>query len=124
MNLNSIFPPDIATLAVAAEGLPDGVSGWTRESLRLALDALRGTKIAVLEIGVYDRVILGFAPSNTFVPAEESWSCWPTPHETAPDFAIRSRREALEWIEKIERQEVLFVVTFSSQDTAAAASGA
>jgi len=112
-----LFPPDVASLAVAAPGLPPATNGWTRESAFRALDALRGSKVAVVNIDVYDKVLWGFAS------AEESWECDPTPNELASEFALRSRTEARLWIEGFPRLEVLFVIEFSTQDIAAEAYG-
>ena len=108
---------DILQLAVAAPGLPDGVVGWTAESARQALRSLRGTKVAVLAIDVYDRVVWGFAPGN------ESWVCQWITGELAADFAHRSRSEALEWIDAFPRHNVLFVIEFTGQDAASEATG-
>jgi hypothetical protein len=110
--------PEIVDLAVAAPGLPEGIVGWTLESLRRAIDALRSSKIAIVDLEVYDRVVWGFAPSG------ESWNCQRLPNESASDFALRSRDEARKWLDAFPRSEVLFVIQFSAQDFAAEASGA
>jgi len=113
MNEGHIFGAEILELAVAAPGLPEGVRGWTTESARLALDSLRSTKVAVVAIDVYDRVVWGFAPSG------ESWTCHRKVGEPALEFASRSREETAAWIDAFPRQDVLFAIEFSAQDLAA-----
>jgi len=117
MRDSSLFPFEIASLAVAATGLPPGTYGWTRDSAFRALDALRATKVAVVSIEVYDKVQWGF------VVSEESWECDLNPHELASEFALRSRAEARLWMQSLPREEVLFIIEFSTQDTAAEAYG-
>jgi hypothetical protein len=108
-----LLPPSIASLAVAVDGLPDGAAGFTRESLSRVFKSLNGTTTAVLAVDVFERVPF---VQSTWAPVDESWSCWQRPNELTSDFALRSRREAWEWIEKVNRQEVLFVVEFSFED--------
>ena len=110
-------PANVADLAAAATGLPEGTFGWTAESARRAFQALQSSRVAVIDIEVYDRVVWGFAP------AAESWTCHRTSSEFAADFALRSRREAQAWIDNFPRQEVLFIIDFSAQDAAAEATG-
>ena len=70
MSEDQIFVREILELAVAAPGLPEGVRGWTGgKSAQRALESLRSSKVAVLAIYVYDRVVWGFAPG------QESWAC-------------------------------------------------
>ncbi len=69
MTLASILPFDVASLAVAAPGLPNGVDAWTRASLQRVFKALRGSVIAIVAVEVYDQVQWGFEP------APESWDC-------------------------------------------------
>jgi hypothetical protein len=114
---NQFLPADAADLSVAAPGLPEGTVGWTAESARRAFQALRSSRVAVVDIGVYDRVVWGFAPAG------ESWICHRLPNELAADFALRSRREAQAWVGNFPRQEVLFVIEFTAQDAAAEATG-
>jgi hypothetical protein len=54
------FPADVADLAAAAPGLPEGEVGWTAESARRAFQALQSSRVAVVDIEVYDRVVWGF----------------------------------------------------------------
>src|SRR5919109_395062 len=110
-----IFPRSILELSVAAPGLPDGVRGWTAESARRAVESLRGSKVAVTEVYVYDRVVWGFAPAG------ETWACYRFPGELSSEFADRSRHEALDWIAAFPRYGVLFTIEFSTQDVAAEA---
>lgn len=117
MSEDRIFETHILGLAAAAPGLPEGVSGWTAESARRALDSLRSSKVAVVAIDVYDRVAWGFALSG------DSWACHRGSAEPSLDFAMRSRREAQEWISALPREDVLFGIEFSTQDVAAEASG-
>jgi hypothetical protein len=113
MSDDSILGADVLELAVAAPGLPEGMRAWTAESARRALESLRSTKVAVLAIDVYDRVVWGFAPG------EESWVCRRSPGERPLEFAHRSRSEALAWIGSFPRRDVLFGIEFGTQDVAA-----
>ena len=90
MRHGEILPTDIVDLAAAAPGLPEGMLGWTAESARRALQALRFSRVAVADIEVYDRVVWGFAPAG------ESWSCHRLRGELAAEFALRSRRKRLD----------------------------
>ncbi len=117
MNEERIFGPEILELAVAAPGLPEGVRGWTAESARRALESLRSTKVAILAVDVYDRVVWGFARSD------DTWVCRRVVGEQPLEFASRSRREAMDWIEAFPRHDVLFVIEPGAQDQAAAAHG-
>jgi len=117
MNEERIFVPEILELALAAPGLPEGVRGWTAESARRALESLRSTKVAVLAVDVYDRVMWGFAPSD------DAWVCRRVAGEQPLEFAGLSRREAADWIDSFPRHDVLFVIELSAQDFAAAAHG-
>lgn len=111
-----MFSKEVADLAVEVPGLGDGTVGWTAESAKRAIRSLEG-KVAIARIDVFDRVQWGFAP------APESWQCFHLRNERATDFAIRSRAEALSWLDAIPRREVLFVIDFSFQDEAAEATG-
>jgi hypothetical protein len=117
MTNENLLSREIMDFAVAAHGLPEGTLGWTAESARQAFYALRGSKVAVIKIEVYDRVVWGFARS------EDSWTCNPFPRELASDFGLRSRREAQSWIDGFPRNAVLFAIEFSTQDAAAEATG-
>jgi hypothetical protein len=117
MNEDRLFVREILELAVVAPGLPAGVRGWTAESARRALESLRSSKVAVLAIDVYDRVVWGYALG------QESWVCRRVLSEQSLEFAHRSRREGSDWINSFPRHEVLFVLEFSTQDFAAEASG-
>jgi hypothetical protein len=111
--MTPFLPANVASLAVAAPGLPEGSMGWTAESVRRAIDVLHGGKIALVGIDVYDRVVWGFAP------ADETWICYRLSGEPALAFAARSRAEARSWISRFPRENVLFVLEFSGQDDAA-----
>jgi hypothetical protein len=115
MRYRRFLPADVAALAAAAPGLPEGTSGWTGESARHAFRTLQSSRVAVVDIEVYDRVVWGFAPAG------ESWTCHRFAGELAADFALRSRREARVWVDNFPRQEVLFIIEFSAQDAAAEA---
>ena len=112
----SMFSRGVAQLAVAAPGLPEGVVGWTAESAKRAFRSLVG-KIAVTSVVVFDRVQWGFEP------AAESFQVFPLRNERASEFALRSRREAEQWVNAFARSDVLFVIGFSFQDQAAEATG-
>lgn len=114
---NQFLPADVADLSAAAPGLPEGTVGWTAESARRAFQASRSSRVAVLDIEVYDRVVWGFAPAG------ESWTCHRFLNELAADFALRSRREAQAWTDNFPRQVVLFVIELIAQDAAAEATG-
>ena len=66
---------------------------------------------------IANRVIWGFAPG------EEWWTCRRLSGERSLEFAHRSRREALSWIESFPRHDVLFGIDFGTQDVAAEARG-
>jgi hypothetical protein len=71
MTHGQFLAADIADLAAAALGLPEGTVGWTADSPRRAFQALRSSRVAAVDIEVYDdRVVWGFAPAG------ESWTCY------------------------------------------------
>jgi hypothetical protein len=70
-------------------------------------------KVAVVQVDVFDRVPWGVAQ------ADEYWQASRLAGENAIDFALRSRREAVDWIDQFPRQEVLYVIEFSPQDDTA-----
>jgi hypothetical protein len=117
MKIAQLLDRDIRELGVAAPGLPEGTVAWTAESARRLLDSLRTSKIAIADIEVYDRVVWGFAPAG------ESWACQRAPGELAWEFALRSRADALEWVNAFPRHNVLFILEFNDQESAAEASG-
>ena len=117
MNEDRIFGAEIIELAVVAPGLHEGWRGWTAESACRALESLRSTKVGVVAIDVFDRVVWGFAPSG------ESWACLRKAGEFSLEFASRSREEAREWIAGFPRNDVLFAIEFSTQDLAAEGRG-
>ena len=108
-----MLPYPVASLAVAAPGLPDGVDGWTRTSLDRVFEALRSSVVAIVGIDVYDRVPWGF------LPAPEVWDCRRMPGELAFAYAERSRVAAQQWVQQFPRENVLYLVQFDSQDAAA-----
>lgn len=71
----SMLSEDVAALAVAAPGLPEGTVGWTAASAKRASKSLVG-KIAVASVEVFDQVQWGFAPSgdafSAVTPAERA----------------------------------------------------
>jgi hypothetical protein len=117
MRHHRFLPADVAAFAAAAPGLPEGTVGWTGESARRAFHALQSSRVAIVDIEVYDRLVWGFAPAG------ESWTCHRFTGELAADFAVRSRREAQGWVDNFPRHEVLFIIEFSAQDVAAEATG-
>ena len=98
-------------------GCPRVFEGGRAESAQRALESLRSSKVAVLAIYVYDRVVWGFAPG------QESWACRRVAQEQSLEFAHRTRREASDWIKVFPRHEVLFILEFTTQDAAAEAKG-
>lgn len=109
-----MFPPQIANLAVAAPGLPEDAVGWTARSAITAIQSLPN-KVTIAAIEVFDRVQWGF------VLSDDRWRPFRNINERATDFAIRTRREACEWIEAFPRTDVLFVIDFDDQSEAAEA---
>jgi hypothetical protein len=109
-----MLPAEIAQLGVAAPGLPEGAVGWTAQSALKLFRSLPG-KLAIGGVSVFDRVQWGFAPSD------DAWRTFRRVNESATDYAIRSRREARDWIENFPREKVSFVIEPDDQAMAAEA---
>ena len=113
-----MIPPEIPE-GLRASALPvleraENEAAWDRESAKAVIEALFGTKLAILTIEVYA------AESWGLVPVGEEWACVRPPNETATDFAKRSRGEAREFIETHdEANGGFYALGFSVQQDAA-----
>jgi hypothetical protein len=118
MILPSELPADVRRRVVQPPGLPDGDVAWSRDDALVALEALEGSVVAVLQVDIYaipfgQHEVIHTGRQATFVHHVG---------ELANDFAVRSRRQAAELISAAAADE-LFVLYFSGQDDAAAGYG-
>jgi hypothetical protein len=108
------LPEALAEKATPIEVDGEGFMTWSDSAALEVIEALRHTKVAILEIFVF--YMESFGP----VPSTDGWDCTPSLGETATDFAERSMNGAREFIETHERTgETLYSLVFSTQDDAA-----
>ena len=116
MDLPLEIPKDLRACGIPVNPESDDEIVWKHPDALRVVDALRGTKVAVLEIVVYRSQSWGFVPTDT------SWSCEPDLGETATDFATRSQDGARDFVKSRPggaEQEEFYTMALSNQDAAA-----
>jgi hypothetical protein len=101
-------------VAVATDDLVD--IGWLRDDALEVVRALHGTTVAIVGGDVFARQAWGFTATT------ESWSCQRAPGESTPDYSIRSRDWAREFVEGYDGDpggDVVFVLYFGTHQDAA-----
>jgi hypothetical protein len=101
-------------IAVSTAGFVE--VGWLREDALEVVRVLHGTTVAVTGGDVFVRQAWGFTATT------ESWTCERGAGESTPDYSIRSREWAREFVAGYDPDaagEYVFVLYFSSQQDAA-----
>ena len=116
MDLPEDLAPELAARVIAVEsgGVVD--VGWVREDALAVVEGLHGTTIAITGGEVFVRQAWGFTATT------ESWTCDRAPGESTPDFSVRSRDWAREFVTSYggdRDDEFVFVLYFSTQQDAA-----
>ena len=116
MTLPRQIPEHLQAAGIPLE--PDAASemGWCREDACNVILSLSGTKVAVVACDVYVAESWGLVSTNDNLSLEHLVS------ETATEFAERSRRTALAYIdahEETTRADTFYALSFSRQQDAA-----
>ena len=116
MNFPERIPSKLLKRAIPVGGEGSDDLGWSTGDALEVIDALRGTKIAILGGDLCRSEQWGVTPGY------ENWSCGVLPGETATEFAQRTQEVARARVESHADDasgSLLFVLTFSGQDDAA-----
>ena len=116
MDLPAELPESLTSrgIAVATDGVVD--VGWLRDDALEVVRALHGTTVTIVGGDVFARQAWGFTATT------ESWNCERAPGESTPDYSIRSRDWAREFVEGYDVDhagDVVFVMYFGTHQDAA-----
>jgi len=83
---------------------------WEKEAAKILIDSLMQDDIGILGGDVYK------IDSNNLIPMYDNWYCNPNAKETSKEFNFRSKKKALEYIEKYpiySGEKILFSIVFT-----------
>jgi hypothetical protein len=108
MELPDSIPRKLRDAAIDLPEFEEGEGAWLKSDALSVIESLKGTTVAISDVVVFEKMPWGFAPG------EHSWSCDRLPKEPDPDYAVRSRDTAAEYIRDCRQvpDDALFALTF------------
>ncbi len=116
MDLPAELPGPLTSRGIAVKTDDVIDVGWLRDDALEVVRALHGTTVAIVGGDVFVRQAWGFTATT------ESWNCERAPGESTPDYSIRSRDWASEYVAGYEGDhdgDVVFVLYFGTHQDAA-----
>ena len=83
---------------------------WEKETAKILITSLMQDDIGILGGSVYK------IDSNNLIPMYDNWSCNPDAKETSKEFYFKSKKKALEYIDKYPiypGEKILFSLVFT-----------
>ena len=92
MKLPTQIPKSLRTIAITLDEMDEWEAAWSREQAIEVVKSLKGSRVIVTAVTVFELIPGGYAPS------EVAWSAARLPNEPDYEFAQRSQTGALEFI--------------------------
>jgi hypothetical protein len=108
MKLPERIPKRLRESALVLPEFDDGEGAWSRDEAMDVIESLKGTTVAVSDVVVFNRILWGYAPSESALSIDR------LSNESDADYSARSRLAAANFIRgsAVVNNDSLFALTF------------